>query len=346
MAISSPVTNLTPSSSTLATNKTNNATPSPAASENVISQLGTFLRLPSFGLSGNNAQSQQDAATGAKSIFGTLLQGPGTAPYQTVFGNGDGSSEKTTPSTTSNTVNTGATGNVGTTGTGGTSTPYLSLLQNQLQQVLGLQNPGTANINSAADTALNKQATQDTATKQNLQLSYLTNNNSISNNARNAYTTLMSLLGHNGAGSSSAALYDAPNAIGQAAAGQKASNNTNFNGNMNLEATNNTNANDTINTQKQNQLASFLGGLNTTADNLQQEISYGGGNAAPTDTQSLLDSLMASYTSPTFSAGATPNFASYSATPTSIASTGNTTTGTTPTATDLTPKTTSNNLLS
>lgn len=262
--------------------------------------------------------------------------------------------QQTTPTTTTN------------TGTG-TSDPnavaYYDDVIKQLQAQLGAaqneQPTILGNIENAANQSRNELNQSESTAESGYGTQRATNGQqraqnigSIDANSNGTYQALMSLLGMNGAGVSSAARFGAPQAVAKEASGQRAGANFTYNSNdagitSNENATKQQyqNAVSDLLTQENNSKANALTTLLGQEAQIQQQIGaaqinkaqYGGqtyaqaqagsGNMtqAIQNTENQLQDIFKQYATPTFAVNpvtaSAPNFAKFAVDPTTIKST-------------------------
>lgn len=251
-------------------------------------------------------------------------------------------------------------------GGGGSSDPgavayyndVIAQLQSQLDATKAQQGTGVSNIENLYNKAVGRQNESESAAESGYKLQHTQNGtqresniNSINDNSRATFDSLMGILGANGAGVSSAALVGAPQAVAKDASGKRAGANTTFNTN---ESSINTaedqtkqsykNALDDLLTQKNSNEQNFLSGLLNTEGTLQQQIrdaqinraQYGGqsyteaakgaGNTtdAVKNIQDQLEHIFSQYATPSFSVNPVtvtqPNLTNFSVDPTTVKS--------------------------
>lgn len=294
-----------------------------------------------------------------------LLQGPtGASSLQSAGGVGINTNPIYTGHVLGDSITVPSATGTGTGG-GGTATDpnavaYYTDVINQLGKELaaaqGEESTGVKNINNAfnqSNNQLNQQESTaesgyNTQRAQNGQQRE-TNIGTINSDANTAFNSLMALLGASGAGVSSAARYNAPQAVSQNASRQRGDADQTFNANNASigsaeDATKQQyqNALTDLLTQKDTNIQNFLSGLLGQEANIQQQIGsaninraeYGGQSYqqaekgaqgqtnAVNSIESRLGDIFKQYATPSFTVNpvtaSTPNLTSYSVDPTTI----------------------------
>lgn len=235
-------------------------------------------------------------------------------------------------------------------------TDLINQLTRQLTGAQGQESTGLNNIEQGYNKSLSDTNNQESSALSGLETNRVTNARdretnigNINTDAHSAFSSLMSLLGHAGAGVSSAASTTAPQAVARDASGKRAGANQTFNSN---ESSINTavdktkqdyqSALDDLLSQKNNAITNFESGLLGQEGQLEQQIgaakinrSQAGGQSyaqaeagaanetnAVNGIQDRLNQIFKQYSTPTFTPKAvqvtTPNMASFNVDPTTV----------------------------